>query len=386
MPPMPNTDSETEEPPVETQETITATGHARRKYQTRTTEELREKLIDEHLNQNIPVKVICQRHSLSDSTVREIIRRFKNEKRTAYKPRGGARITKLNSNHAMHIVQLMDAEDDNNILSLDDIRENLLFSFPEDFEALVCPISCHAISRHLTEHALISLKRTRPPPPVDASTIATLSTAALTSPSLSTLQLPEHPDHEQDLNEYVTTLKSMGASYLENCIFVGQTRYTAYMLPGRSRSRKGKSVNPLKKAKRSVGFVVLGAFDTNGVRLQARMEKACAQDANMMEFMKEILDQETEPKNIIMSDAFNNTALTDLILQSKHKRIFLPSSLSYTLDPTDALFTHLPSFVDRQTLAENERLLDRVVLARHQIPNESCAAWINACSLLLNQG
>ncbi|KAI8886998.1 hypothetical protein K501DRAFT_330938 [Backusella circina FSU 941] len=377
-------------------ETAEETEGPRRGPQRRTTEELREKLIDEHLNQNIPIKVICQRHSLSDSTVREIIRRFKSEKRTAYKPRGGARGTKLSSHHALRIIELTDAEDENNMLSIEQIRELLMSGFPENFQAELSPISCHAISRHLNEHALISIKRVTPPapPPItDASTIATLSTTALTSsttPSLSSsLQLSDHSDHQQDRIEYISTLKSMGASYLQNCIFVGQSRYNAYMLPGSSRSRKGKGAQTLKKAKRAVGFTVLGAFDAkSGVRLQAKMEKAGTQDANMMEFMEELLNLEGEPKIIIMSDhIFNNTtALTDLILQSKHKRIFLPSSLSSTLDPTESLFANLPAYVNREALHENERLLDRVVLAGGEISQESCESWIQACSMLLGEG
>ncbi|KAI7904217.1 uncharacterized protein BX663DRAFT_504325 [Cokeromyces recurvatus] len=253
----------------------------------RTTEETRYNICEDYFARFMTVKKICQKYRMADTTVRGILERNRVEDRIAYKSRGGARnTTQFKQEHTHFIRDMMDMEDEQNIVSLEEIQKKLLERFPNDFfvassssssassassassssSASVTP-TLSALQRHIDKNLQLTMKRVMSPLPADVN--------------ISHI-------HQQRL-AYCNHLQANQFDYLTNCIFIGESEFNVCMVPARLRLKRGKKSDAmLSKTRRGKTISILGAISSNRIEcLQAIVVDRPSDQAMYEDFMTE---------------------------------------------------------------------------------------------------
>lgn len=330
---------------------------------TKTSEEVRYEICMDFFNCNLTVKQICDKYRLANSTVRDIIKRCRTENdRIAYKPRGGVRRVKIKDEHSTFLRNIMDEEDEGNILTLDQLRDRLIQTFPGDFPNEKS-LSLSAICNHINNHLEFTLKRAAP---------------------LEEAQLKETT--MQKRLEYAVKLMPDGVNYLENCIFVDESGFNACMVPGRARSRKGKKAHILTKTKRAKNISIIGAISSRRVEsLQAVMVNRGTNGEIFAKFMEELfkwLDDQYPGKKffIIMDNAsFHKVPLVkEKFKNTIHEHYLLPP-YSPMFNPIETCFSKLKNYIKRSPRKCRKEMLDLIKESEKTVTRSDCEGWVKHC-------
>jgi hypothetical protein len=305
---------------------------------------------------------------MADRTVRDILARFDANGTVIYKPRGGLKKPKLNACHEEHLKRIIDEEDTDNILTLTNLKEKLYQTFPQDFPSEKS-LSLSAISECVNRSLMLTLKRNN-------STTASLSE---TNQEINDMV-------NQSRREYCENVISKNMNYLDNCVFVDESSFTAYMVPGKARSSNGKRADILSKAKRARKISIFGAMSATRIEsLQVVTVDKYTDKLIFNQYIAELLEWIDKEYNrpmfvIIDSSKFNQaeTNIQHLFAQSQHTCQFLPS-YSSMFNPMENMFSELKNFVKRSPKEGKESIVDLIKAAGTTITTKECTDWVEEC-------
>lgn len=323
----------------------------------------RAHIVRQFIATRAPIRQIATANRLAESSVRNIIKTYREEDRIEPKPRGGTRVEALIDDNVSEFIhqRIMD----NTSITLQQLREMIA----QEFNGL--DISLTTIHRHCNEKIVFTLKCISP--------------------------LPEIRNDEYTLEarrHFALELSQRQLFYVFNCIFIGAASFHISQIRKFGRARKDfQSINVID-TNRSSNIHVLAAISYFGVeQIYADIVDEETASTTFIQFLKTLM-KKLETKVIAQCIVIDNIPILNTPKVKEwiedyqktptiHIIRFLPPHTPY-LNPVHQLFSKLTTYVKKKDLSMNSDILDRITKAGEMVTRKDCEEWVSHSGSLLD--
>jgi transposase len=329
---------------------------------TKTSEEYREIICHYYFIEGRRIIDIARERHMATSTIHDIVNRYRTEGRVKYKLQRGPKNVKIKDRHSEYLRDMMDNEDEGNIFTLEQLKFRLEQDFPEDFPTEES-IDLETIRHYIDKKLEFTLKRTK---------------------AVEERQLESSTIEKR--KQYARKVLTGAIHYMDNCVFVDEAGFTACMVPGRARAKKGKRAHTITKTKLVTNISVISALSSERIEfLQSKMVAGGTNALMFDEFLKDLFQQlekryPGQKKYVVMDNVsfHRSDVIKKRFDNSIPEACYLPP-YSLMFNPIESCFNNLKNYVKRSPRTEKRNMHYLIAERRETVTSSKCEGWISHC-------